>query len=385
VSLVPKDLTPTSQTTWLQGAGAQRWQHPVWQDHLPPCNAGCPAGENIQSWLALAQAGDFEAAWRALVCDNPLPAAHGRACYHPCESSCNRKDLDEAVAIHAVERFLGDLAAAENWSIAPGASTGKRVLVVGAGPAGLSCAWQLRRQGHAVEIVDAMPEPGGMLHYGIPAYRLPRPELLNEIDRIAASGVEFRMNTLVSDLPGTMASGAFDACFVAIGAHVANHLDIPAADGRKLVDALSLLEEVETGREPRLGRVVGIVGGGNTAFDTARVARRLGAEEAIVIYRRDQQRMRAAVQEAREAFLEGVKAMWLRQPVRWGRDGVTVERLERQVDGSLRSTGALETRRRCRSTHWCSRSASTQTRGSCAPWRVSRSMRRRASGSMHDS
>lgn len=342
MSLVPKDLTPISQTTWLHGAGAQRWQHPVWQDHLPPCNAACPAGENIQSWLALAQAGDFEAAWRALVRDNPLPAAHGRACYHPCESSCNRKDLDEAVAIPAVERFLGDLASAEGWSIAPGASTGKRVLIVGAGPAGLSCAWQLRLLGHAVEIVDAMAEPGGMLHYGIPAYRLPRAALLREIQRIAALGVVFRMNTPVSDLEATLQSGPFDACFLGIGAHASNHLDIPAADGRKLVDAISLLEGVEAGQGPQLGRVVGIVGGGNTAFDAARVAKRLGAEEAIVIYRRDQQRMRAAAYEASEAFLEGVKAMWLRQPVRWGQEGVTVERLETQADGTLRSTRALE-------------------------------------------
>jgi NADPH-dependent glutamate synthase beta subunit-like oxidoreductase len=343
VSLVLKDLTPVSQTTWLQGAGAQRWQHPGWQDHLPPCNAACPAGENIQSWLALAQAGDFEAAWRALVRDNPLPAAHGRACYHPCEGSCNRKALDEDVAIHTVERFLGDLANAEGWSVTPGASTGRRVLIVGAGPAGLSCAWQLRLRGHAVEIVDAMAEPGGMLHYGIPAYRLPRAALLREVDRISAIGVVFRMNTIVSDLQATMARGPFDACFVAIGAHAGNHFDIPAADGRKLVDAISLLEGVEAGDGPQLGRVVGIVGGGNTAFDAARVAKRLGAEEAIVIYRRDQKRMRAGADEAREAFLEGVKAMWLRQPVRWGQDGVTVERLETQADGSLRPTGALET------------------------------------------
>jgi formate dehydrogenase beta subunit len=343
VSLVPKDLTPISQTTWLHGAGAQRWQHPAWQDHLPPCNAACPAGEDIQSWLALAQAGDFEAAWRALVSDNPLPGAHGRACYHPCESSCNRKDLDEPVAIHAVERFLGDLSNAEGWTLTPGASTGKRVLIVGAGPAGLSCAWQLRLLGHAVEIVDAMAEPGGMLHYGIPAYRLPRTTLLREIERIAALGVTFKMNTTVSDLKAAMASGPFDACFVAIGAHASNHLDIPAADGCKLVDAISLLEGVEAGQGPQLGRMVGIVGGGNTAFDAARVAKRLGAAEAIVIYRRDQQRMRAAQYEASEAFVEGVKALWLRQPVRWGKDGVTVEKLEILADGALRSTGELET------------------------------------------
>ncbi|HMN86943.1 MAG TPA: NAD(P)-binding protein, partial [Bauldia sp.] len=165
MSLIPKDLTPVLQATLQKGAGATRWQHPAWIDHLPPCNAACPAGENIQAWLEKAQAGDFEGAWRTLVADNPMPAVHGRACYHPCEGGCNRGALDEAVAIHAVERFLGDEAARNGWTVAPGAATGRRVLVIGAGPAGLSAAWHLRRLGHAVEIRDASPEPGGMLHY----------------------------------------------------------------------------------------------------------------------------------------------------------------------------------------------------------------------------
>ena len=343
MSLIPKDLTPVLQATMQKGAGARRWQWPAWIDHLPPCNTACPAGENIQAWLAFTRDGDFESAWRTLVADNPMPAVHGRACYHPCETSCNRKDLDEAVLIHAVERFLGDRAAEHGWTVATGADTGKRVLIVGAGPAGLSCAWHLRRMGHAVEIRDAMPEPGGMLHYGIPAYRLPRAELMKEVARIKAMGVTFTMNTWVEDLESVIGEEGFDACFVAIGTHDGNHLDIPAADGRKMVDAIRMFEDVEAGRQPLLGRVVGVVGGGNTAMDAARVARRLGAEEAILIYRRDREHMRADPYEADEAFLEGVKAKWLTTPVSFGAEGVTVEHVELGADGSLRQTGVTET------------------------------------------
>ena len=342
MSLIPKDLTPVLQATMRKGAGARRWQHPAWVDHLPPCNAACPAGENIQAWLEKARAGDFEGAWRILVADNPMPAIHGRACYHPCETGCSRGALDESVAIHAVERFLGDQAALHGWTVAPGGDTGRRVLVVGAGPAGLSCAWHLRRLGHAVEIRDASPEPGGMLHYGIPAYRLPRAELLKEIARIAAMGVTFTMNTRVDDLPKAMADGGFDACFVAIGTQAGNHLDIPAADGRQMVDAIRMFEDVEAGRAPRLGRVVGVIGGGNTAMDAARVAKRLGADEAIIIYRRDRAHMRAEPYEADEAFLEGVKAKWLAAPVRFGTEGVTIEAIDLGEDGTLTPTGRLE-------------------------------------------
>jgi len=343
MSLIPKDLTPVLQETVGRGAGPVRWQHPVWVNHLPPCNHACPTGENIQAWLAHARDGDFEAAWRKLVEDNPLPGAHGRACYHPCETSCNRKGLDDAVAIHAVERFLGDLARERGWQVRPGADTGKRVLIVGAGPAGLACAWHLRRIGHGVEIRDAMAEPGGMLHYGIPAYRLPRAELVGEIARIEAIGTAFTMNTRVEDVEAERARGGFDAVFVAIGTHAGNHLDIPAKDGLPMIDAVRMLEEVEAGRAPRLGRVVAVVGGGNTAMDAARVARRLGADEAILVYRRDRAHMRADPYEADEAFLEGVKAKWLTSPTRFGDEGLTVERIELGDDGSLTPTGEFET------------------------------------------
>ena len=190
------------------GAGPVRTRRPVYLDLLPPCNAGCPAGENIQAWLAHVQAGRYEPAWRELVRDNPLPAIHGRVCYHPCEDACNRAELDSAVSIHAVERFLGDLALERHWRFDPPPQpTGRRVLVVGAGPSGLSAAYHLARLGHQVEIRDASPEPGGMMRYGIPAYRLPRGVLTGEIERIAALGVRITCGHRVEDLAAELRDG----------------------------------------------------------------------------------------------------------------------------------------------------------------------------------
>jgi NADPH-dependent glutamate synthase beta subunit-like oxidoreductase len=242
---------------------------------MPPCNDACPAGENIQAWLAEAQAGRFRAAWEILVQDNPLAAVHGRVCYHPCENSCNRAKLDVPVSIHAVERFLGDMAIEQGWTLpACPESTGKRVLVIGAGPSGLSAAWHLRRKGHAVEIRDAGPVGGGMMHFGIPAYRLPRDVLDAEIGRIEASGIEIVLNHKVEDLLVERDEGAFDAVFVAVGAHLSRRIDIPARDAGKILDAVSFLKDVEEGEPPRIGRRVAIYGGGNTAMDAARVAKR---------------------------------------------------------------------------------------------------------------
>src|SRR5215469_6926403 len=186
----PADMTALPDLLHGRGrSGPVRQRRPVYLDLLPPCNAGCPAGENIQAWLAHAEAGRHEQAWRQLVADNPMPAIHGRVCYHPCESACNRAFLDSAVSIHSVERFLGDLALDREWLFdRPAARTGKRVLVIGAGPSGLSAAYHLARLGHEVEITDAGDEPGGMMRYGIPAYRLPRDILDCEIARMAELG-----------------------------------------------------------------------------------------------------------------------------------------------------------------------------------------------------
>ena len=334
MSLIPKDLTPVYKATIAKGANARRWQRPVYVDLLPPCNHACPAGENIQAWLDLAQAGRYEEAWRKYMEENPLPGTHGRACYHPCESACNRQFLDQPVSIHSLDRFLGDLATAKGWQMRAAAATGKRVLVVGAGPAGLSCAYQLRRIGHDVEIRDAGDQPGGMMHYGIPAYRLPREGLMKEIDRILAMGVTIVRNYRVNDVLAEMDAGRFDAVFLAIGAQIGNHLDIPSMDGAKMIHALELLEQVEQGRPPRLGRVVGIVGAGNTAVDAARVARRLGAEEAVLIYRSDPKHMRAHPEEAAEAFAEGVKVRWMSTVKQFGNDELMVEEMQMLPDGA---------------------------------------------------
>ena len=212
-----RDLTPLAPIGMGRTrSGPVREQRPVYVDLLPPCNAGCPAGENIQSWLALVKAGNHEGAWRALTVDNPFPAVHGRVCYHPCETACNRVELDGAVSIHGVERFLGDLAIEHGWAFdPPPEATGRRVLVIGSGPSGLSAAYHLRRMGHGVMVRDSGSEPGGMMRYGIPSYRLPRVVLDAEIDRLRAIGVGFEQDHRVVDLQAEMRDGSFDAAFVA--------------------------------------------------------------------------------------------------------------------------------------------------------------------------
>jgi formate dehydrogenase (NADP+) beta subunit len=321
-----------------------RTSRPVYVDRLPPCNHACPAGEHVQAWLAEAQAGRYRAAWEILVRDNPLPAVHGRVCYHPCEDACNRASVDEAVSIHAVERFLGDLALEQGWTIGrESPPSGKRVLVVGAGPSGLSAAWHLARAGHHVVVEDAGPLAGGMMHFGIPKYRLPREVLDREVARIVQLGVELHLNHGVEDLMAEKAAGGFDAVFLAIGAHVSKRVDIPAQDAGRLYDALQFLADTELGGEPpRIGRRVAVYGGGNTAMDAARTARRLGAEP-LIIYRRTRDQMPAHPFEADEALEEGVTIHWLRSIREVTGTTITVEVMELDETGFPGPTGRFET------------------------------------------
>jgi NADPH-dependent glutamate synthase beta subunit-like oxidoreductase len=199
------DITLPPDLTKASGTGPVRLQQPIFIDSIPPCNHACPAGENIQGWLDRAQAGDFEGAWNILVRDNPMPAIHGRVCYHPCESSCNRRQVDDAVSIHAVERFLGDQALEQGWLPEITAErSGKKILVVGAGPSGLSAAWHLTLLGHEVEIREAGPMAGGMMRFGIPAYRMPRDILDGEVDRIRRLGVKITLDCKVEDVTAAM-------------------------------------------------------------------------------------------------------------------------------------------------------------------------------------
>ena len=324
--------------------GSWRTNRPLYVDRLPPCNNACPAGENIQGWLYPAESGDYEAAWRVLTQDNPLPAIMGRVCYHPCENECNRAQLDAPVGINSVERFLGDEAIRRGWRFpAPARESGKRVLIVGAGPSGLSAAYHLRRLGHRVAIHEAGPFAGGMMRFGIPKYRLPRDVLDAEVRRILDMGVELVLDTKVDNILSTMRMGEFDAAFLAVGAHIGKRAYIPAGSAAKVLDAISVLRSMEGEERPLLGRRVVVYGGGNTAIDVARTAKRLGATESIIVYRRTREKMPAHDSEVEEALQEGVMIRWLSTIREAGDASITVEKMVLDEKGFPQPTGELET------------------------------------------
>ncbi|GIJ48084.1 glutamate synthase [Virgisporangium aliadipatigenens] len=321
--------------------GAWRTERPVYVNRMPPCNDACPAGENVQAWLYEAEDGGYERAWRQLVRDNPFPAIMGRVCYHPCQDACNRGQLDEAVGINAVERFVGDEAIRRGWRFdPPPAPTGKRVLVVGAGPCGLSAAYHLAVRGHAVTVRDAGEAAGGMMRYGIPAYRLPRDVLDAEIGRIVDLGVTVEQNRRVDDPVAALAE--FDAVFLAVGAQLSKRAYVPAGESARILDALGVLHDVAEGERPLLGRRVVVYGGGNTALDVARSAKRLGATEPLVVYRRTRAQMPAHPEETDEAIEEGVRMRWLSTIAYAGSGRVVVERMRLDDNGFPQPTGEFE-------------------------------------------
>ena len=370
----PFAITLDVGTSRANHTGAWRTERPVYIHNLPPCNNACPAGENIQQWLYDAEegpgsaglpggrppgppdTGGYEAAWRQIMADNPFPAVMGRVCYRPCETACNRAQLDSAVGVNSVERFLGDEALRQGWKVPALAPTGKRVLVVGAGPSGLSAAYHLTRLGHSVTIKDAGAEPGGMMRYGIPKYRLPRDILDAELNRILDMGVTLELNTRVTDILAelnkaadghTEAGGGFDAAFVAVGAHIGRRAYIPAGDSARIMDAVSMLHGMEDtppsmAGEPMLGRRVAVYGGGNTAMDAARTARRLGASEAVVVYRRTRERMPAHDSEVTEALEEGITMRWLSTVAHADEGKLLIEKMKLDDSGFPQPTGEFE-------------------------------------------
>jgi 2-oxoacid:acceptor oxidoreductase delta subunit (pyruvate/2-ketoisovalerate family) len=339
----PFAITLDPGSSLANHTGSWRTLRPEYLDRLPPCNNACPAGENIQAWLFHAESGDYEAAWRSLVQNNPMPAVMGRVCYHPCESSCNRAQLDSSVGINSVEHFLGDEALKRGWKFdPPAAPTGRKVLVVGAGPSGLSAAYHLARLGHKVAIHEAGPMAGGMMRFGIPAYRLPRDVLDGEVKRILDMGVELTLNAKVDDVLATQKAGGFDAVFLAVGAHIAKRAYIPANEAAKIMDAVQVLRGMEGEAKPLLGRRVVVYGGGNTAIDVARTAKRLGAEEAMIVYRRTREKMPAHDFEVQDAIEEGVLIKWLSTITAAGEGAITVEKMELDEKGVPQPTGEFE-------------------------------------------
>ncbi len=323
--------------------GSWRTERAVYVNRMPPCNDACPAGENIQAWLYDSEGGGaaYEDAWRQIMVDNPFPAIMGRVCYHPCETACNRGQLDESVGINSVERFLGDEAIKQGWQVTvEEPPTGKKVLVIGAGPSGLSAAYHLARMGHSVTIKEAGPMAGGMMRFGIPKYRLARDVLDAEVQRILDLGVTLELDAKVEDLEAERRD--YDAVFLAVGAQLGKRAYIPAGSAAKVLDAVSMLHGLEEGERPLLGRRVAVYGGGNTALDAARTAKRLGASEAIVVYRRTQDRMPAHESELEEATEEGVLVKWLTTIKQVEEGSLVVERMELDESGFPQPTGELE-------------------------------------------
>ena len=323
--------------------GSWRTERAVYTNRMPPCNDACPAGENIQAWLYAGEEGGagYEAAWRTIMADNPFPAVMGRVCYHPCETACNRGQLDEAVGINSVERFVGDEAIRQGWTVSVEVPpTGRSVLVIGAGPSGLSAAYHLARRGHTVTIKEAGPMAGGMMRFGIPRYRLSRDVLDAEVQRILELGVRLELDAKVTDL--TAVRDEYDAVFLAVGAQLGRRAYLPAGSAAHVLDAVDLLRDVESGERPLLGRRVAVYGGGNTAMDAARTAKRLGASEAVVVYRRTKDRMPAHESEIAEAEEEGVLFTWLTTIKQVDGGTLVVERMELDESGYPQPTGELD-------------------------------------------
>ena len=305
-----RDAVPSIWTTGL----TEVFKTGTWRAALPqhihapsPCHAACPVNGDIAEWIGRARARDWHGAWQILTRHNPFPAVTGRICHHPCEAACNRSGFDESLAICRLERYVGDAALAQGWTFAPiEAPRKERIAVVGGGPSGLSAAFHLRRRGYAVTLYESRPEPGGLMRYGIPAYRLARSVLDGEIARLVALGIDVRCGQSI-DTPEDFERlrNGFDAVYLAIGARCQQRL--PRLDYTRpwVMDGADYLARTNSGAPPALGKRVVVIGGGSAAIDVARSARRAQHEVTIVALESASQ-MSAQREEVAEAMEEGV-------------------------------------------------------------------------------
>ena len=297
-------------------------------DCVAPCQIACPAGIDIQGYLALIARGAYAEAVQLIKERLPLPGIIGRVCPHPCEDACRRNIVEEPLPICALKRYASDHA--DDWTPEIKPATGKKVAVVGAGPAGLSAAYYLAQEGHEVSIFEALPKAGGMLRYGIPDYRLPPDVLDAEVKAITDMGVGLFTNmTLGEDftIEGLLDDG-YGAVFLGIGAHKSSTMRVEGEDAKGVLPGTDFLRSVVMGDPMELGAKVAVIGGGNTAIDAARTSLRLGADEVTIVYRRSRAEMPAADWEVEEAEEEGVKLHFLAAPVRINSDGGRVDSIE---------------------------------------------------------
>jgi NADH-quinone oxidoreductase subunit F len=290
-----------------------------------PCSHTCPAGVDVPRYVRLIGQGQFDRALAVIREKIPFPSICGHVCPHPCEARCRRGQVDEAIAIRALKRFAAERGNGL-WRMKAkrAAATHKRVAVIGSGPAGLTAAYYLAKRGHTVTVFEALPEPGGMMRYGIPEYRLPRQILAGEIDDVRGAGVEIRTNTRIGSVDELLGQG-YHAVFLAIGAHQGARLGIEGDDAPEVMEGISFLRKVNMGNKVGVGRHVAVIGGGNVAIDVSRSALRLGAGAVTMIYRRTREEMPASAEEIEEAIHEGVRIEFLAAPLRIGRKDGGVE------------------------------------------------------------
>ncbi len=310
---VPAFVIAKGSMLWNK-TGSWRYLRPVYRQMTPPCNNGCPAGNNVEGFIKLAREKNYAAALNLIKQENPLSAVCGRVCFHPCETACNRQHFDQSLSINALERFVSDKGR-DGYRAEPVFSpSGRHIAVVGSGPAGLSCAWHLARFGHSVTIYEKDDRPGGILRYGIPAYRLPKDILDLEIKDIQSLGVEIQCQTTVGkDLP-FQALEKFDAVFMGVGCHKEQNLfgDRPKAVG--LYGSLDFLTRAARGKIAAAPGKTVVIGGGNSAIDAARTALRSGGN-VTVYYHRTRTEMPAFEEEIEDAVTEGVLFEFLAKPL----------------------------------------------------------------------
>jgi len=311
---MPEYVISEGSMLWNK-TGSWRYLRPRYLNSTPPCNQGCPAGNDVEGFISLIENGESEQALDLIREENPFPAVCGRVCYHPCESTCNRSHFDDPIAIHTLERIAGDQTLQNNTPQKAGPASGKTVAIIGSGPSGLTSAYHLARMGHQPTVFEALEKPGGLLRYGIPEYRLPKAILDREIDHIESYGVEIICSQKIgSDIPWSDLE-KFDAVYLSFGVHQNRQLGIPSEDADGVFSGLDLLKRISCGQSPDLGENTIVIGGGNSAIDSARCALRLGSR-VLVFYHRSRKEMPAFAEEVSEALKEGININFLTQPVK---------------------------------------------------------------------